>query len=231
MKFYLRPILILILGFAVSAARAQEKVYSTSGWEFIFSGAQLKDNGNEIPSVMRFTLVVNMQNYLNVDMSDNFGWFTGLAVRNVGFIYDVPNTGLRKKIRTYNLGIPIGVKVGNLDKAFFFGGYEIEFPFNYRERTFDNEVRTEKFSVWFSDRTPVAYHTIMVGIQLPQSATIKFKYYLNNYLNKDFTETDSNGMTTQPFQFLDVNVFYFSLSFNLFRNTRFYHSSYWQDRD
>ncbi len=231
MNIYLKASLLAILILTVSAVSAQERVYSTSGWEFIFSGASIKDSGAELPSIMRFTIIVNLQSYLNVDMSDNFGIFAGLAVRNVGFIYDVPNTGQRKKIRTYNIGIPIGFKAGNLNKTFLYGGYEIEFPFNYRERTFENERSTDKFSVWFSDRTSLAYHTVMVGIQLPYSTNIKFKYYLNNYLNQDFTATDSGGNQVKPFQGFDVNVFYFSLSFNIFRNAQFYHKRYWQDRN
>ena len=227
----LKAIVLAILILTASIGNAQERVYSTSGWEFIFSGASINDNGTELSSVTRFTLVVNLQSYLNIDMSDNFGLYTGMAVRNVGFIYDVPNTGQRKKIRTYNFGIPFGFKVGNLNGTFLYGGYEIEFPFNYRERTFENEVKTEKFSVWFSDRTPVAYHTVIVGVQLPYGANFKFKYYLNNYLNQDYSETDSNGISTMPFQGFDVNVFYVSLSFNIFQNTDLYHSKYWQDRD
>jgi hypothetical protein len=46
------------------------------------------------------------------------------SVRNVGFIHDVDET-TRKKYRTYNMGIPLGIKIGNLSEKFLFFGYEL----------------------------------------------------------------------------------------------------------
>lgn len=63
----------------------------------------------------------------------------------------------------------------------------------------------------------------MAGIQLPYGATLKFKYYLTNFFNKDFSESDGQGGTTQPYAGSDVNIFYFSLSFGLLKNTSFYY--------
>jgi hypothetical protein len=72
---------------------------------------------------MRFSPVVNLQAMLNKDVNKNFGLFTGLALRNVGYItkdYIDPADSLnyKKKFRSYNLGIPLGFKVGNLEKFF-----------------------------------------------------------------------------------------------------------------
>jgi len=69
------------------------------------------------------------------DINNNFGLLFGAAIRNVGFIYNVQDgTGTKKKFRNYDFGIPVGVKVGNMRKTFFFAGYEIEFPLNYKEK-------------------------------------------------------------------------------------------------
>ena len=113
-------VIILLLYSATTELKAQpDRVYSTSGWEFIFSGAKINNQGVEGGVRMRFTIVVNIQNYLNIDISDRLGFFTGFAVRNVGFIYEHPDsTNLKKKYRTYNLGIPVGFKIGNLKKLF-----------------------------------------------------------------------------------------------------------------
>ena len=206
-------------------AESSKKVYTTSSGELIFSFANQTINGNEEPSVMRFSPVFNIQNWVNVDYSENFGAFSGLSIRNVGFITDDPNDpSVRYKFRTYNLGIPVGIKIGNLSNKFLFVGYELEFPIHYKQKTFINEDKEDKDDIWFSNRVNTINHSVMAGFQLPYGATLKFKYYLTNFFNKDYTQTE-NGVTTKPFQNWDVNVFYFSLSFGLLKNTDFYYNN------
>lgn len=214
----------------VGALHAQEtesskRIYTTSSGEIIFSWADLTINGNEEPSVMRFSPVINIQNWVNMDYSENFGAFSGLSVRNVGFIADKPDDpSIRKKYRTYNIGIPLGVKIGNLSNKFLFVGYELEIPIHYKEKTFVNEDKEEKDDIWFSSRVNTINHSVMAGIQLPYGATLKFKYYLTNFFNKDYAMTE-NGVTVKPYENWDVNIFYFSLSFGLLKNTDFYYNN------
>ena len=218
-------LIVLLLATPIVFAQKKENVYTTVGGEAIFSFASINDGSNELGSVLRFSPVFNFQNNVHFDQSDNFGIFTGLNARNVGFIYDIPGTGTRKKHRTYTLGIPVAIKVGDLTNMFFYGGYEIEFPFNYKEKTFQNEEKVDKFSVWFSDRTPSVYHTVFGGIQFPGGANLKFKYYLTNFFNQGFTETDPvTGIKTQPYQNMKVNVFYFALSVTILKGKQFYYS-------
>lgn len=198
----------------------EKKVYTTTSGEIIFSAANISLNGEEEGSVVRFSPVFNFQNWVNIDKSDHFGIFTGLSVRNVGVIYDIDNT-TRIKARTYNLGIPIGIKLGNLSGKFLFAGYELEFPINYKEKIFNDGSKDEKRSIWFSDRTNTLNHSIMAGIQLPYGATIKFKYYLTNFYNKDFRASDG----TRPYANTDINVFYISLNFGLLKDTEFYYNN------
>jgi hypothetical protein len=208
---------------AATTAFAQDgkKVYTTTSGELIFSFADINYKGGETGSIMRFSPVVNIQNWVNIDKSDNFGFFSGLSVRNVGFIYEPPDQpGIKKKYRTYNLGIPIGIKVGNLSDKFLFAGYELEIPVNFKEKTFENEDKT-KNSVWFSDQVTTFNHSLMVGAQLPYGATLKFKYYLSNFFNKDYTMSDG----TKPYEGSDYNIFYFSLSFGLLKNADFYYNN------
>jgi hypothetical protein len=212
----------LLLGAATTAfAQDGKKVYTTTSGELIFSFADINYKGGETGSIMRFSPVVNIQNWVNIDKSDNFGFFSGLSVRNVGFIYEPPDQpGIKKKYRTYNLGIPIGIKVGNLSDKFLFAGYELEIPVNFKEKTFENEDKT-KNSVWFSDQVTTFNHSLMVGAQLPYGATLKFKYYLSNFFNKDYTMSDG----TKPYEGSDYNIFYFSLSFGLLKNADFYYNN------
>src|SRR5688572_20525906 len=201
-----------------------DRIYTTTSGELIFSFASINNAGNEEGGIMRFSPVINIQNWVNFDKSEKLGFFTGLSVRNVGFIYDVDET-TRKKYRTYNIGIPLGVKIGDLSDKFLFFGYELEIPVNYKEKTFVDEDKQEKKNYWFTSRVPTFSHSLMAGIQLPYGATLKFKYYLTNFFDKDFTASDGQGGTYKPYENVDVNIFYFSLSFGLLKDTSFYYNA------
>jgi hypothetical protein len=214
--------LILILVFInFPDAMAQRKFYTSSGLEMTFSWADIKQNGMQTPSIIRWVPAFNLQAFFNYDATNHFGIFSGIGVRNVGFIYD-QDDAIRKKYRTYNAGIPFGIKAGNFNKTFAYAGYEIEFPFNYKEKTFVNEVKST-YSVWFSDRVPVVYHSILVGVQLPKGLNLKFKYYFTKFFNADFEEIDQEtGAVIKPYEELDVNVFFISLGINLFKDKTLY---------
>lgn len=197
------------------------KWYTSSGGEAILSWASVSDNGQEGNVVTRFSGFLHFQSLINKDFSQKAGFYTGLTLRNIGFIYDDPiNQGVRKKFRTYNAGIPVGIKLGNMDEKFVFFGYELEIPINYKEKTFINEKKEDKFDVWFSDRTPSVMHSAFVGVRGPSGVSLKFKYYLTPFFNEDFTET-IDGVNSQPYRGLGANIFYVALSFELFRNTDF----------
>ncbi len=219
---------ILLLAMSASLVFSQSKTYFTGGGETIFSFATIDDNGSSSGNVMRFSPFFNIQGMVNHDLSKNFGGFVGLTIRNVGYIYDNyevstnnPNDPtetkmLKKKFRTYNLGIPVGLKVGVMNKTFVYGGYEMEFPFAYKEKTFDGDHKSDKFTVWFSDRVEWFQQSFFAGIQLPWGTNLKFKYYITNFHNKDYVDNDQ----LQPYKNLNANIWYFSLSYNLLRNDK-----------
>ena len=198
------------------------KAYVTSGGELIFSLASIEQNGSNENSTLRFSPVVNLQVMLNKDLGKNFGLFTGLALRNVGYIMNdyIDANGLqyKKKFRSYNIGIPFGLKVGNLDKTFFYAAYEIEFPLTYKEKTFDGGDKIDKITGWFSNRQELFQHGFLVGIQFPYAANLKFKYYLSEFHNRDYI----NNAGVKPYGALKSNIYYFSLCFFLFRNLDIY---------
>ena len=220
-------LLIFCTLFAVSAF-SQSKTYVTSGFEIIFSEATIEDSQNpDASSTLRFAPIINPQSMLNVDLSKNIGIFTGLAIRNVGYIYDdftprdpqsETNPPIKKKFRTYNVGIPAGIKVGDLNGLFFYGGYELELPFVYKEKTFNTageKVNTDVY--WFGNRAETLQQAWLVGIQFPYGLNLKFKYYFTEFHNQDF---EANGV--KPYAGLNSKIWYFSLTTNLFKNADFY---------
>lgn len=220
----MRKFTLLVLFLAAFNAMAQEKstkLYSSFSTEMIFSFATIDNDGNTGGNIMRWAPVFNPQWMLSADFTKNIGLFSGAAIRNVGFIYNNPDDidDAKFKYRTYNFAIPVGFKIGKLDDFLFFGGYEIEFPFVYKEKKFVNEEKT-KTVIWFSNRVEPVQHSLMGGIQFPYGATVKFKYYLTNFHRRDYEYTQ-NGVITKPYDFAS-NVFYFSLAWNLFTNWKEY---------
>jgi hypothetical protein len=212
-----------IPGFSQSKEN-KSKAYVTTGGELIFSFANVEQSGNSEGSTVRFSPVVNLQVMVNKDLSKNFGLFTGLALRNVGYItndYRDPSDSLiyDKKFRSYNLGIPVGFKIGNLGKTFFYGGYEIELAVAYKEKTYDNGDKIDKITGWFSDRQEIFQHGFLAGIEFPHGVNLKFKYYLSEFHNRDYT----NNAGVKPYAALKTNIFYVSLNFFLFKNFDFYY--------
>jgi len=197
-------------------------VYGSSAGEIIFSWANVDDRGYENGSVVRFTPFFNLQVYVNVDPTPYLGFFAGLAVHNVGFIYDQRDsvnmkTKTRKKYRSYELGFPVGFKIGDMDGILFYAGYEPKFPFSYKEKTFVNEVKEDKFLIWFSERTPIYTHAVFGGVDLA-GFNIKFKYYLKDFFDPGYLELDDQGKTIQPYADFNARLFYISVCFSPFRS-------------
>ena len=224
-----RALLLIFLFVYTQKGFSQSESYWTSGLELIFSWAEISQNGNSKSPGFRFAPIVNIQGMFHKDFSPKFGVFTGLAVRNVGYIYpDYPviastpsgtvNATLEKRFRSYNLAIPLAIKLGNLKKMFIYGGYEFELPFAYKEKTYENDDK-KKITEWFSSRQQSYYHSVLVGIQFPYGMNLKFKYYLTEFHNQGYTNSDGS----KPYAGLQTNIFYVSLNSYLFKNDQIYY--------
>jgi hypothetical protein len=215
--------IVSLLTLLASPLFSQTRTYTTTGWEIIFSLADIEDNGVSASSTLRFEPFINIETFYNIDFSKNVGLFSGLAIRNVGYIYDNytdPDDGAvyKKKFRSYNIGVPLGLKIGNLDRMYLYGGYEVELAWLYKERTYEDGDKIDKITGWFSDRQNLFQHGPMVGIQFPYGTNIKFKYYLSEFHNQDYV----NSIGNKPYGGLKSNIFYFSLNIIMFRNLDFY---------
>ena len=217
--------LLFILAMLVSISGfGQKRTYATTAFETILSFANVDDKGRKEGSIIRYAPVFNIQGLFNADVNKNVGFFIGMAFRNVGYIYDhyetptLPVATYKKKFRSYNLGVPAGIKIGNLDGTFFYAGYEVEVPVHYKEKTFDGGDKTDKITGWFSDRQELFQHGFLAGMEFPYGLNLKFKYYLSEFHNQNFT--DGAGM--KPYAGLKSNIFYFSVSVVLFRNLKYY---------
>lgn len=199
---------------------AQKSIYTTSGGEMIFQMSELDHNGS-VPTDLRWTVFLHLGSYVHMDFNDNIGVYSGLAMRNVGFIgneIDIPaNMPVKTIRRTYNLGIPLAIKLGSFDKQFYvFGGGEYEWLFHYKEKTWvdgdgSRSGTKVKYTEWFSQRVNALMPSLFVGLQFPAGFNVKFKYYMKNYMNQDYTHA-TQGKIYSDF---DVKLYYISLSWNI----------------
>ena len=147
-------------------------------------------------------------------MGNYVGLYTGIGVRNVGFITD--EEGIKTKYRSYMLGAPLALKLGSFkDRFYVYGGGEYEWMFTFKQKTFVDDQKI-KYSEWFSNRTPDFIPSVFAGIQFPYGFNVKFKYYLKDFLNHDY---QGSGDYDDYTVFTKTQVWYISVSFQI-RNSK-----------
>jgi hypothetical protein len=210
-------ILIIALALLSIESNAQRKMYHSNGFEWILSGADVKFNDVNVNNNMRFTLFFHTQQHVNLDFNDRFGLFSGIGIRNVGFSdigteHQHWNKNTKIKRRSYSLGFPLAFKVGSFDKHFFFfAGGEYEWMFHYKQKQFldGNKV---KFTEWNSDRVNTWIPSLFAGVQFPQGFRLKFKYYMEDFLNTSFVGNDF-GRPVDYSDFQSTGMWYVSMAF------------------
>lgn len=204
-----------------SPAKSQD-VYSISSWENLFQWAEVPSspqNTQTISERLRYTLVLNFGQYWHLDLNNYMGFYSGLAIRNVGFIYDATDIPTKTIRRSYNLGVPLALKLGAFNKHFYlFGGGEYELLFHYKAKrwyTTDRKGRKTKDTEWFSDKTRRFVPAIFAGLQFPRGFNIKYKLYLENFINPDYVGYDLGMPGVNFANYKDVRMHYLSISWQL----------------
>ena len=165
------------------------KFYTSGGFDGgIFS---INTSNSGTTNIPRFSWFVNTGIFVNRDFNNHFGLFTGLSVKNLGFIEkyrDANNTMLTVKRRTYDVGIPLGLKFGNLSAkgTFVTLGGGIDFPVQYKEKVFTGGRKNKaKETEWFSEEVTPVMPYVFAGVCFKSNFTVKFQYYMNNFMNDD----------------------------------------------
>jgi hypothetical protein len=194
----------------------RQGVYVTRGGEGpLLSFASMKENGEHVRQIPRFTLFFNIGTNFNKDVSRHLGFFTGLNLKNIGLI-SKPADSLKLKQRVYTIGIPLGFKIGDLSGGsfFFFAGGEIDLAINYKEKQFVDGKKVHKFNEWFSDRTPLLMPSVFAGFRVNPGFGLKVQYYPQNFFNKDFKTKDKSNNTIYPYKNLEANMVFVTLGYN-----------------
>ena len=190
---------------------------SSGGNGSMLSLAQLKTVAGNTPNVIpRFTMFFNIGTNANYDFNRNFGLFSGINLTNIGMITELDNN-VKLKQRVYAVGIPLGIKVGDLNNFFVYAGAEAAFAINYKEKRFENNQKVGKFNEWFSERSNPFMPSVFAGFQTKDGFGLKVQYYLNNFLNQSFTR---DGM--QPYgNIQESKLFFVSLSYSFKKKTTY----------
>jgi hypothetical protein len=188
----------------------KSKWYITRGGDAaLVSFSNVSRQGKMLNNVPRFTAFLNTGTNFNYNFSKSAGFFTGINGRNIGIIYD-DTANIRWKRRVLALGVPAGFKFGNLKKHnFFYLAGEVDFAINYKQKKFINGDKAEKKNNWFGKQTPLLMPSVFAGFQTNRNLGLKVQYFLNNFLNPDYTEGNS-----KPFAGMEANVFFLTLSYD-----------------
>lgn len=218
-------IIVAVLLIISANLSAQSKIYTTSCFEFLFQNGQVTKDGVNPDQNMRFTVWFNYTQQGHVDFNQNLGMYTGLSIKNVGFITEneiikstndlgvqIESTPYETiKRRMYTIGIPLALKFGALDKNFYvYGGGEVGLALAYKEKRFESGVKKKKTS-FLGSETNLFQPSVFAGIQLPGGLNVQYRLFLDNMLDQNYgrgTEFDQSGFSKSVVQ-------YISLCFNL----------------
>lgn len=165
-------------------------------------------------SGLRFTLFINSGTTLHYNFSSHVGVYTGIDIKNIGFIeYEtINNSHYTIKRRTYNIGVPLVLKLGDVamsKRGVLLLGGGIDVPINYKEKSFINRGNKKKFNEWFSNRTPLLMPYLCAGVVTKNGVSLKIQYYPGNFLNPNYT--DGNG--NKPYYGYDVHLVFVTIGY------------------
>jgi hypothetical protein len=134
-KIFSFMIIVLLIHPCFSGTAHAQDVYTTTGGELLFQSGTIEKAGAHVNTDLRFTLFFHVNEYVHFDIGNYVGFYTGIGVRNVGFITE--ENEIKTKFRSYMLGAPLAIKLGSFkDRFYIFGGGEYEWMFQCKQKTF-----------------------------------------------------------------------------------------------
>jgi hypothetical protein len=148
--------LILFVAFLclqITAFSQNKKLYGVFESQTLFQVGLIDDSaGNQVKSVLRFAPVANYTLQAHKDFFKAFGIYTGIGIKNVGFITKSNTADVTVKSRAYCLSVPVGLKFGNLkDEKYFFVAGELLTQLDYKEKVFTNGDKSKRKNFYDND--------------------------------------------------------------------------------
>ncbi len=172
-----------------------KKIYITGSADAsMFQVAATNISGNAL-SRLRYTLFFNGGFLANRNIGSNLAVYTGLSVKNIGLILknEINNSTLTQKYRVYTIGVPLGVKIGNVNSNYLILGGGVDFPFHYKEKFWNKRSNKNRRNEWFSNTPNQIMPFVNVGYRFKSSLTAKFVYYPTNFWsNNTYPAAEAN---------------------------------------
>ena len=167
-----------------------------------------------VVAVPRFTMFPHLGTTAHYNFTKNFGLISGLGIKNLGFIEKINDPDSTVIRRNYTIGIPLGIKIGNMFRTYAMLGGGVDIPFWYKEKGFVKRGDKTKINEWFSQRTATVLPYVFVGARFNPGVIVKATYYPANFMNTDYKQT-VNGVTVKPYADYNVNIFLLSVGVDM----------------
>ena len=175
------PVYFVVL-FLVTLRANSQNIYTAAAEEFIFSLGHVETDTPQLKNVVRFSGFFHFQEQVHFDFSNSFGIYSGLCLRNIGLITHTAE-GYKIKERSYSLGVPLAIKVGDFKNRFHVAvGGEAEMMFAWKRKIFVRDTKI-KNSKWFSDNVNIFNPSVFAEVKFYKGQYIRVKYYLLDFLN------------------------------------------------
>jgi len=202
------PAILFMTLLSASNIQAQ-KVYTSNQIKLIFSNAPGISRGNEnVASPMRFTAFVNYSTFINVDLTRHLGVSAGLEIKNIGLI--LRDSVFRTKHRAYALGVPVYLRIGNMDKKWYFlAGAQYDYLFAYKEKVFVDDAKIKRHP--YNSVRPFI-PSVFIGFKAKSGASVSVHYMLENFFTDDYRFKDPrDGHELQGYN--NSQLLYFTIGF------------------
>ena len=186
-----------------------QKVYSSNQIKLIFSNAPGISRGTEnIASPMRFTAFFNYSTFLNVDLTKYLGVSIGLEIKNIGVI--LKDSAFSTKHRAYALGVPLYLRLGNMDKKWYFlAGAQYDYLFAYKEKVFVDDAKIKRHP--YNSVRPFI-PSVFIGFKAKSGASVSVHYMLQNFFTDDYRFKDPRDNHELP-GYNNSQLLYFTIGF------------------
>lgn len=203
-----------------------KKWYAMNSNEIIFSGGELKVSDRLVfdpfvtgltmtnpYNVVRFSMFLHIEQEFHYNFTKHIGFYSGIALKNIGFInrFKVGDETVKLKQRSYSIGIPVAIKVGNLQKMYVTLGAEPELMFAYKRKIFFDGDKSKK-SQWFSNDVNLFNPSVFAELNFRTGGYFKVAYYLSDFLaNKTQSFALPGTATNVSYRIESSQLFYVAL--------------------
>lgn len=84
---------------------------------------------------------------------------------------------------------------------------KLNFQFYTKKKLSTRGDKINKITGWFSNRSQMFQHGFIAGVQFPYGFNVKFKYYMSEFHNQNFTESNC----IKPYSGLESHIMYYTL--------------------